>query len=141
MVFKNDWRENSRSIDAVYSCIVLCVSDAKSLSDDAAGERGFLSVVSVYLIVGEWHYGQLLYAGLYAELFTISPQGWRMVLTGAVEFLSGNIIPLPFFPRNIYLYWSSRRLPICRMFLFGFTAVILPAQKCRDVSSNKFSGW
>lgn len=30
--------------------------------------------------------------------FTISPQGWRMVLTGAVDFLSGNIIPLPFFP-------------------------------------------
>lgn len=32
--------------------------------------------------------------------FTISPQGWRMVLTGAVEFLSGNIIPLPFFPKK-----------------------------------------
>ena len=30
--------------------------------------------------------------------FTISPQGWRMVLTGAVDFLSGSIIPLPFFP-------------------------------------------
>lgn len=30
--------------------------------------------------------------------FTISPQGFRMVLTGAVSFLSGNIIPLPFFP-------------------------------------------
>ena len=35
--------------------------------------------------------------------FTISPQGWRMVLTGAVDFLSGNIIPLPFFPKK-YLY-------------------------------------
>jgi len=35
--------------------------------------------------------------------FTISPQGWRMVLTGAVDFLSGNIIPLPFFPRK-YLF-------------------------------------
>lgn len=32
--------------------------------------------------------------------FTISPQGWRMVLTGAVDFLSGNIIPLPFFPKK-----------------------------------------
>ncbi len=32
--------------------------------------------------------------------FTISPQGWRMVLTGAVDFLSGNIIPLPFFPER-----------------------------------------
>lgn len=32
--------------------------------------------------------------------FTISPQGFRMVLTGAVDFLSGNIIPLPFFPRK-----------------------------------------
>lgn len=35
--------------------------------------------------------------------FTISPQGWRMVLTGAVDFLSGNIIPLPFFPEK-YLF-------------------------------------
>ena len=35
--------------------------------------------------------------------FTISPQGWRMVLTGAVEFLSGNLIPLPFFPKK-YLF-------------------------------------
>lgn len=32
--------------------------------------------------------------------FTISPQGWRMVLTGAVDFLSGNLIPLPFFPKK-----------------------------------------
>ena len=32
--------------------------------------------------------------------FTLSPQGWRMVLTGAVDFLSGNIIPLPFFPQS-----------------------------------------
>ncbi len=36
-------------------------------------------------------------------LFTVAPQGWRMVLTGAVEFLSGNIIPLPFFPKK-YLF-------------------------------------
>jgi len=35
--------------------------------------------------------------------FTISPQGLRMVLTGAVDFLSGNIIPLPFFPKK-YLF-------------------------------------
>lgn len=32
--------------------------------------------------------------------FTISPQGWRMVLTGAVDFLSGGILPLPFFPQK-----------------------------------------
>lgn len=30
--------------------------------------------------------------------FTISPKGWRMVLTGGIDFLSGKIIPLPFFP-------------------------------------------
>lgn len=37
------------------------------------------------------------------SFFTVSPQGWRMVLTGAVDFLSGNIIPLPFFPKK-YLF-------------------------------------
>lgn len=30
--------------------------------------------------------------------FTISPHGVRMVLTGAVEFLSGSLIPIPFMP-------------------------------------------
>lgn len=35
--------------------------------------------------------------------FTISPQGFKMVLTGAVDFLSGNLIPLPFFPKK-YLF-------------------------------------
>lgn len=31
--------------------------------------------------------------------FTISPQGWRMVLMGSIDFFSGNVIPLPFFPK------------------------------------------
>lgn len=35
------------------------------------------------------------------SFFTISPQGLRMVLTGAVEFLSGSIIPLPFIPNPV----------------------------------------
>jgi ABC-2 type transport system permease protein len=35
------------------------------------------------------------------SFFTISPQGLRMVLTGAVEFLSGAIIPLPFIPNPV----------------------------------------
>lgn len=33
--------------------------------------------------------------------FTISPQGVRMVLTGAVEFLSGSLIPIPFMPSAV----------------------------------------
>jgi ABC-2 type transport system permease protein len=36
--------------------------------------------------------------------FTISSQGWRMLFMGAVEFLAGSIIPLPFIPepyRNV----------------------------------------
>ncbi len=32
------------------------------------------------------------------SFFTISPQGIRMLLTGAVELLSGAIIPIPFIP-------------------------------------------
>jgi ABC-2 type transport system permease protein len=31
--------------------------------------------------------------------FTISPQGWRMLFMGAVELLSGSIIPIPFIPQ------------------------------------------
>lgn len=33
--------------------------------------------------------------------FTISPQGVRMVFTGAVDFLSGAVIPLPFIPQPV----------------------------------------
>ena len=33
--------------------------------------------------------------------FTISPQGLRMLFTSTVEFLSGGVIPLPFFPENV----------------------------------------
>lgn len=33
--------------------------------------------------------------------FTISPQGLRMVFTSCVEFFSGAVIPLPFFPDKI----------------------------------------
>ena len=32
--------------------------------------------------------------------FTISPQGWRMVLLGSADFFMGNVIPLPFFPEG-----------------------------------------
>lgn len=32
--------------------------------------------------------------------FTISPQGWRMVLLGSIDFFAGNVIPLPFFPET-----------------------------------------
>ena len=31
--------------------------------------------------------------------FTISPDGWRMLFMGAVEFLAGSVIPLPFMPQ------------------------------------------
>lgn len=33
--------------------------------------------------------------------FTISPRGWRMVLTGSVDLLSGALLPLPFFPQPL----------------------------------------
>ena len=31
--------------------------------------------------------------------FTIAAEGWRMLFMGAVEFLSGSVIPLPFIPQ------------------------------------------
>lgn len=40
----------------------------------------------------------LVYA---VTLFTISPQGLRALLTGAVEFLSGAVIPFPFIPQPV----------------------------------------
>ncbi len=45
--------------------------------------------------------------------FTISPQGWRMVFTGGVDFLSGHLIPLPFFPAK-YLR-VAQNLPFAYM--------------------------
>ena len=45
--------------------------------------------------------------------FTISPNGVRAILTSATEFLSGAIIPLPFFPRSIQRVLES--LPFAAM--------------------------
>ncbi|MDK2808665.1 MAG: viologen exporter family transport system permease protein [Clostridiales bacterium] len=38
-----------------------------------------------------------------ASIFTISPNGLRMLFTSAVEFFSGGVIPLPFFPAKLQL--------------------------------------
>lgn len=42
----------------------------------------------------------LIYA---LTFFTISPSGLRMLFASAVEFFSGAVIPLPFFPRKIQM--------------------------------------
>lgn len=45
--------------------------------------------------------------------FTISPQGLRIVFTSSVEFFSGAIIPLPFFPEKIQAFMEL--LPFAAM--------------------------
>lgn len=32
------------------------------------------------------------------SIFTVSPNGWRALFTGATELLTGSLIPIPFFP-------------------------------------------
>lgn len=58
--------------------------------------------------------------------FTISPQGWRMTLTGAVDFLSGGIIPLPFFPQ--------RYLRIAEMLPFAYMRDVPFRIYCGDLA-------
>ena len=102
VVLKNGGREDGRSLDAEHSCIVLCVFDAGSLSDDAAGKRCFFSDVSAGLVSGAWNHGQFLYAGLYAELFYDLTAGVADGIDRSCGVLSGNIIPLPFFLKNMW---------------------------------------
>lgn len=48
-----------------------------------------------------------------SAFFTISPDGIRMVAMSVVEFFSGAVIPLPFFPDN--LRWIFELLPFASM--------------------------
>lgn len=45
--------------------------------------------------------------------FTISPQGLRIVFTSMVEFFSGAVIPLPFFPEKLQVFMEL--LPFAAM--------------------------
>ena len=50
---------------------------------------GFLVTVSFFMLV----YG--------LTFFTLSPNGLRLLIVSAVEFLAGAVIPLPFFPEKV----------------------------------------
>lgn len=61
--------------------------------------------------------------------FTISPQGFRMVFMGAIDFLSGNIIPLPFFP--------EKYLRIAELFPFAYMQNVPFRIYCGDLAGAK----
>ncbi len=96
----------ARTAEAMMRCIpiLLCaflMPKPYRMSLPADGVSFFLFLLTLFLALGiTVTFCMLVYMLCF---FTISPQGWRMVLTGAVDFLSGNIIPLPFFPKK-YLF-------------------------------------
>lgn len=96
----------ARTAETVMRCIpvLLCaflMPGSCRMTLPASGASFLLFLLTLVLALGiTITFCMLIYMLCF---FTISPQGWRMVLTGAVEFLSGNIIPLPFFPKK-YLF-------------------------------------
>lgn len=67
----------------------------------APAGAGYFALFAVSLVLGFMvmvAFCMLVY-GL--SLFTVSPQGLRIVFVCAVEFLAGQIIPLPFFPEPV----------------------------------------
>ena len=48
-------------------------------------------------------FGMLIYISAF---FTISPMGVRLIAVSLVDFLSGSIIPIPFFPKALQLIFS-----------------------------------
>ena len=93
----------ARIAEAVMRCIpvLLCsflMPKAYRMTLPVNGAAFLLFLLTLFLALGiTVTFCMLVYMLCF---FTISPQGWRMVLTGAVDFLSGNIIPLPFFPKK-----------------------------------------
>ncbi len=96
----------ARTAEAIMRCIpvLLCaflMPKAYRMSLPVNGVSFLLFLLTLFLALGiTVTFCMIVYMLCF---FTISPQGWRMVLTGAVDFLSGNIIPLPFFPKK-YLF-------------------------------------
>lgn len=70
--------------------------------------------------------------------FTISPQGWKMILTGAVDLLSGALIPFPFIPepfRSImeYLPFGSMQNVPLRIYSGDLAGVEMYNAMCLQV--------
>ncbi len=85
----------------VLFCAFLLMPKAYRMTLPVSGVSFLLFLLTVFLALGiTVTFCMIVYMLCF---FTISPQGWRMVLTGAVDFLSGNVIPLPFFPKK-YLF-------------------------------------
>ncbi len=97
----------ARIAEAIMRCIpvLLCaflMPKAYRMSLPVNGASFLLFLLTLFLALGiTVTFCMIVYMLCF---FTVSPQGWRMVLTGAVDFLSGNIIPLPFFPKK-YLFF------------------------------------
>lgn len=93
----------ARIAEAVMRCIPVLVCaflmpKAYRMTLPANGAAFLLFLLTLFLALGiTVAFCMIVYMLCF---FTISPQGFRMVLTGAVDFLSGNIIPLPFFPKK-----------------------------------------
>ena len=72
--------------------------------------------------------------------FTISPQGLRIVFISCVEFFSGAVIPLPFFPDAVRSIMELLPLHPCRMPHCGYTAPASAQMKSGGQLSCKDSG-
>ena len=62
----------------------------------ATGIFFFISMILGFLVLVA--FTMLIYISAF---YTISPFGIRILTTSALEFLTGGIIPLPFFPQNL----------------------------------------
>lgn len=97
----------ARTAEALMRCIPVMLGaflmpKAYRMRLPASGVSFFLFLGTLFLALGiTISFCMLVYMLCF---FTISPQGWRMVLTGAVEFLTGNVIPLPFFPKKVLFF-------------------------------------
>lgn len=94
----------NRLVGAVLRCFPILVVAAflpkpYKLNPSASITHFLLFIVALFLGLGVTvAFCMLTYV---LSFFTISPQGLRILFTSVVEFFSGAIIPLPFFPQRI----------------------------------------
>ncbi len=88
----------SRAVLRCVPVLLFASLSPKPYGSIAPNNLGSLALFLVAMILGVFvtiAFGNLIYA---ITFYTISPEGLRLLVTSAMDFFNGAIIPLPFFP-------------------------------------------
>ena len=91
----------SRAVLRCFPILIVAALAPRPYGMNAPASMGHFALFLITLALGlavTVSFNMLIYV---LTFFTVSPQGLRIFFVSTVEFFSGAVIPLPFFPENI----------------------------------------